>query len=134
MLPLSYPDRWRLASIFLLSAVLVLTMAPATWFSALEPPGEWSVSDKWMHAATFALLALWYSGQYSRSSYLKLAVGLLVFGAVIEVCQYFIPYRSAESLDMLADAVGIVCGFLIALLGAGGWSLAAEKRLINSIE
>lgn len=129
MLPLNHPGRWRLANLFLLFSVLVLAMAPGSWFSAMKPPGDWSISDKWMHAVTFAVLALWFSGQYARSSYWKLAVGLLAFGAAIEICQYFVPYRNAEGLDMFADVVGIMCGFLVALLGAGGWSLAAEKRL-----
>ena len=131
MLPLSEPRRWHLASTILLLGVLFLAMAPASWFSAMKPPGNWNMSDKWMHAVTFALLAVWFSGQYARSSYWKIALGLIVFGAVIEICQYFVPYRNAESMDLVADIIGIICGFLIALLGAGGWSLAVEKRLFE---
>jgi len=35
-------------------------------------------------------------------------LGLLAYGAVIEVLQSLTPTRSAEWLDLLADAVGIL--------------------------
>ena len=82
---------------------------------------------------TPAVLALWFSGQYAREAYWKLALGLLAFGALIEVCQRMISYRTAEWNDLLADLLGIVVGVLIASLGAGGWSVRIEKQLQNRI-
>ena len=130
MLPLIYPRRWRLASIFLLVSVLTLAMIPA-----LSPhdPTVWTLSDKLLHGLTFAVLVLWLSGQYAREAYWKLALGLLAFGALIEVCQRMTSYRTAEWSDLLADLIGIVVGVLIALRGAGGWSMRVEKMLQNRI-
>ncbi len=87
------------------------------------------MSDKWMHGLTFALLATWYSGQYGRHSYWRLVIGLLAFGAFIEICQSLLPYRSAEMADFIADVLGIFTGIMIALAGFEGWSLRFENWL-----
>lgn len=86
-----------------------------------------------MHGVTFAVLALWFSGQYAREAYWKLVLGLLAFGALIEMCQRMISYRTAEWNDLFADMLGIVVGILIAMVGVGGWSLRIEKQLQNRI-
>ena len=133
MLPLIYRRRWQFASILLLAGVLTLAIIPAIWLWPQGPDEIWSLSDKWLHGITFAVLALWFSGQYAKEAYWKLVVGLLAFGAVIEICQRMISYRSAEWNDLLADMLGIVVGILIAMLGFGGWSVRIEKQLQNRI-
>jgi VanZ family protein len=133
MLPLSYPTRWRIASIFLLTIVLGAAMAPDIWSwpKPLEP--EWLPSDKLLHGVTFAGLAIWYSGQYARRSYGSFAFGLLLFGILIEACQSMVTYRTADTSDLLADVVGIAVGILIAFTGAGGWSLKLESWLKDRV-
>lgn len=129
MLALLYPRRWLFAGIFLLVSVLVFALLPAIWFWPGESPGVFKLPDKFLHGLTFTVLAVWFSGQYAREAYWKLALGLLLFGAMIEACQYLVPYRSAETGDMIADVTGITIGLFIAMLGAGGWSLRAEAWL-----
>jgi len=133
MLPLRYPRRWQIAGIVLLASVLLLAMVPAIWLWPQGPTKEWSLSDKWLHGITFAVLALWFSGQYARDSYWKLVLGLLAFGALIEMFQRMTSYRTAEWNDLLADLLGIVVGITIALAGAGGWSVRIEQRLQDRI-
>jgi VanZ family protein len=53
----------------------------------------------------------------------------LLFGLVIEACQRMVTYRTAEWLDVWADAVGIILGLVIGAVGIGGWCLRAEERL-----
>lgn len=133
MLPLRYARRWRVASLVLLVGVLAATLMPAFWFwSERDDFVSWfSNIDKWLHGLTFAFLAIWFSGQYSRRSYWRIAVGLLLFGALIEVCQRMVNYRSAEWLDFLANAGGIAAGLAIAAAGIGGWSQRIEACLEN---
>jgi len=131
MLPLSYPGRWQFASALLLASVLTLAIIPAVWFWPQDPSAIWRLSDKWMHGVTFAVLALWFSGQYAREAYWKLVLGLLAFGALIEMCQRMISYRTAEWNDLFADMLGIIVGILIAMVGMGGWSVRVEKQLQN---
>lgn len=133
MLPLSYPRRWQFASIMLLLSVLTLAVIPAIWLWPQDPAVVWSLSDKWLHGVTFAVLALWFSGQYARKAYWKLVLGLLAFGGLIEICQRMISYRTAEWNDLFADMLGIVVGILIAMVGVGGWSMRIEKQLQNRI-
>jgi VanZ family protein len=126
VLSLLYPRRWQIVGIVLLVFVLVFALLPAIWFWPKSSPGLLKLPDKFLHGLTFTVLAVWFSGQYARQAYWKLALGLLLFGAMIEACQYLVPYRSAETGDMIADITGITIGLIIALLGAGGWSLRAE--------
>ncbi len=123
MLPLNYPIRWRIAGVLLLLAVVAFAMAPVS-----NGP-DWNVSDKWAHGVTFAILAIWYCGQYAPRAYVWIALGLLIFGALIEVGQSMLTYRTAELADLSADLLGIVAGITIALVGFGGWSLRVERWL-----
>ncbi len=130
MLPLAYPFRWRLAGIFLLIAVLGASLAPTFWLWDVRPAAGWHLSDKALHFGTFLILAIWYTGQYSRRRYMHVALTLFAFGALIEICQSLLPYRTAEWLDLWADAGGIAAGILTAMLLTGGWSLRAETYLM----
>lgn len=136
MLALRYGRWWRAASVFLLLLVLVAAVMPAVWlwpnrgslFSWLDQ------IDKSVHAIVFAFLAIWFAGQYRRESYWLIAVGLLMFGLLIELCQRMIVYRSAEWLDVAADVAGIIVGLLIAAAGLGGWCQRFEARYLTQKE
>ena len=127
MLPLRHARRWQLAGVFVLLVVLAAALMPAVWFLQEMRDPRFLHSDKWFHGTTFTLLTVWFSGQYSRRSYWRLAAGLLAFGALIEVCQRMLSYRSADTMDLAADAMGILAGLSIAWAGAGGWSLRVEQ-------
>lgn len=128
MLPLRHARRWQLAGIAVLILVLAAALMPAIWFMQEMRDPRFAYSDKWFHALTFMLLTVWFTGQYSRKSYWRITAGLLAFGAFIEICQRMLTtWRSAETMDLAADAVGILAGLLIAWAGAGGWSLRVEQ-------
>ena len=133
MLPLRYAARWRLAGLVLLAIVLLASLTPVFWlFPDRDGFVTWFVHvDKWLHAIAFVVLAVWFAGQYRPGSYWRIAVGLLAFGVLIEACQRMVTYRSADWLDIAADAAGIAVGLAIAM-GLGGWSLWFEKRLVGS--
>jgi VanZ family protein len=82
-------------------------------------------TDKALHALTFGGLALllvrairFVRPKSSSGKRLLFAVLLASFmGGLLEVCQLFVPYRSAEFLDWLADTVGAAAAVgLLALL------------------
>jgi VanZ family protein len=129
MLPLRHANRWQVASLFILFVVLAAALMPAFWFWDDKSKALlWFRNiDKVLHVATFLIQAVWFSGLYRKNSYWKIAVGLLTFGLMIEVCQRAVGYRSAEWTDVFADATGIVLGLMIALAGIGGWCLRAEE-------
>ncbi len=125
MLPLRYARRWQAAGIGVLALVLGATLTPDFGLHDTDI----MPSDKWQHGVTFAFLTVWFCGQYRPRSYWRVALGMLAFGAFIELCQRWVSYRSAESLDLLADGIGIAVGLVIAAAGAGGWSLRLETWL-----
>jgi VanZ family protein len=128
MLPLQHPREWRIASASLLFAVLVATLMPAMsiWGDGGSFPFWFEGIDKWLHGITFALLAVWFAGQYPKQAYWRIAVGLLAFGLLIEACQRVVGYRTADWLDVVADCGGIGLGLLAGAAGAGGWALHLE--------
>jgi len=129
VLPLRYHRRWQIAGILVLAGVLLGTLIPAFWLWPDTSRVALFEFDKWLHGITFAFLAVWFSGQYSRQKYAGIGIGLFFFGILIEMSQRMVSYRTAELMDLVADSVGIVIGLGIALAGAGGWSLRIEQRL-----
>jgi VanZ family protein len=121
-----------MAGVIVLLVSLAMALMPAFWPKVTVR--DILAIDKWLHGMAFALLALWFSGQYRPRSYVRLAIGLLAFGALIEACQYLTWYRTAEWEDLYADAIGIVAGLAIALLGPGGWSMRVERWLLQRQE
>jgi VanZ family protein len=131
MLSLRYARRWQVASLTLLLLVLAATLMPAVWFwdDRFKAMSWFDGVDKWFHGVTFLVLSVWFTGLYRKRSYWKIGIGLLLFGLVIEACQRMVSYRTAEWLDVGADAVGIILGLVIGAVGIGGWCLRVEERL-----
>ena len=75
-------------------------------------PGE--PNDKIQHVIAFATLGALGAWAYARTSLLRIAIGLSLFGALIEVVQA-IPmlHRDSDVLDWLADT--IACGLVLLL-------------------
>jgi VanZ family protein len=76
--------------------------------------------DKIIHLIEFAFLGLLLSFGYfmSLKSPLGLKAGLticsgILLGSLDELHQYFIPRRSVQFFDVVADAIGILIGLLL---------------------
>lgn len=95
---------WALAFVTCALAVLTLSLMSA-------PPPELGTGwDNPNHLLAFATLT--WLGLHAFPQRLKsLLLGLLAYGALIEVMQSFTPTRFAEWLDLLADCVGILLGW-----------------------
>lgn len=86
-------------------------------FTPMPPKQVGMFWDKLNHMAAFACLSftacLGFPGPWRRVMAVLLA--LLALGGLIEVVQAFVPGRSCEWGDLLADAVGIAAGAMAAL-------------------
>jgi len=129
MLELRYGRRWQIAGGTLMVLTLAAAILPQLPFWRSVPGTGFEHADKIMHFLTFFILTVYFCGQYPRSAYWRIALGLLAFGALIEILQSFVGYRLAEGADLLADAVGVAAGLAAAVAGIGGWSLHAERWL-----
>lgn len=108
--PLPYLWLWRGIGRVLLLLALAAALLPAP-----SGMGRIEFGDKILHAGAFAFLMLWYAQIYADGrDRRRLALGLIAFGAAIEVLQGLVPYRSADIWDLLADSVGVAVGALLA--------------------
>lgn len=88
-------------------AMLVLSLMPA---SLSVPSTGWDKSNHTLGFAVLAFLAYWAWPGHIPLSHL----GLLGYGALIEVLQSLTPDRMAEWSDLWADGVGLLVGAVLA--------------------
>jgi len=122
---LKYRRIWLSAGWLLVVLVVYFSLAP-------HPPEPLSFdnADKLEHLLAYALLSLWlnqlYSSALSRS---LVVVALVALGVGLEYVQGWTGYRMFDVLDMLANSVGVLTGWLLALTPLGGLFIYFERRL-----
>jgi VanZ family protein len=87
-------------------SVLALALMPA------PPPMITTGWDKSNHLLAFGVMTCLGCKAFPQ----RLTIvqpGLLAYGALIEIMQSFTPNRSAEWLDLLADSLGILLGWML---------------------
>ena len=131
MLPLRHARWWRVLSVLILALVLTVAMSRAIWFlDDLDKALSWLQNvDKWLHGFTFVVLSVWFSGLVEKRRYWLVALGLMLFGLLVEFCQLQVTYRMADWLDIVANTLGIIVGLTIAVAGLGGWGPRFEDWL-----
>ena len=113
-------------------APVVAYMAMLFGFSSLStlpsPPGDLSFYD--VHVAAYAGLAVLTAratGRGLRDVSWRAAVGAMLisslYGVTDEYHQLFVPGRSFDVLDMLADTIGSVAG----ASAVGAWSIIRRR-------
>jgi VanZ family protein len=95
-----------------------------------HPPNFGGLSDKALHFTGYFLLATWFAGVAQRSRYWLVGVGLIAFSGLIEIAQGLMHHgRSAEWLDVVANACGVTSALIVASLGLGRWMIWVERML-----
>ena len=96
--------------------VLALLLVVVTYLALTPKPlvGLESGLDKVGHLLAFT--ALGFTGYLGFPTRTALPFALLAYGGLIEVLQLFVPGRSAEWGDLLADGIGIGVGIGLAAL------------------
>ncbi|MCO4810198.1 MAG: VanZ family protein [Gammaproteobacteria bacterium] len=123
MLPLRHARWWRVVSVLILVFSLIAAMSPAFWFFDNRDKALLWIqnADKWLHGLAFVVLSVWFSGIVEKRRYWLVALGLMLFGFLVEFCQLQVSYRTADWLDIMANTLGIIVGLTIAVAGLGGW-------------
>lgn len=89
-------------------ATIFLTLMPSR-----DIPQSFIFWDKAQHALAFFLLMLTGSIAYAKKYYWVL-IGLVFYGASIEVMQKYFTYtRSGDVSDLIADILGILVGLIV---------------------
>jgi len=87
-------------------------------------------SDKFLHFGAYASLAFLFAGALGRRRWKNIALGLLLFGAALELLQQLLTAtRMGEWWDLAANAGGIATGLLLAALIPGNWCRRVEAAL-----
>jgi hypothetical protein len=100
---------WRTVGGLLIALVIYLSLTPYP----IEVPIEGS--DKYDHSLAYAALMFWFAQIHpSRGARIGLAIAFVLMGIALEFLQSLTDYRTFDSLDMLADAIGVGIGWLAA--------------------
>ena len=125
---------------FLVQVMPALLYVGGVFFAGTRPYGpdiplDFSQRDKVLHFVVFggmsvlvwrALRFWWPAARVGRQQLVAASISAL-FGALLEVWQFFVPGRSMEFLDWLADAVGIGVATGIAWVLAGRSSASRRE-------
>ena len=123
MQPLRYAKAWLAAGVVLLGFGLesALTASPLLGLGALN--------DKLAHAAGFLAFMVWFGGIFERRHLLRVALGLVAYGVLIEALQALTPTRQAEFPDLAADVAGVLLGWVLCTAGLSRWCAVLESWL-----
>jgi VanZ family protein len=94
--------------------------------------------DKLLHAGAYALLSMLFFRAYRTTRYRDRTNYIVIFsilsaglyGISDELHQYFVPYRSAEVQDALADIIGSAVGAFAAAAVAGNLKIHGLTNLM----
>lgn len=99
---------WRAALLFSLIVVLLLALLP------VADKVVFSGQDKLVHGITFAALFLLSKQSLPAGASLwPIYPGLIGYGVLMEVLQNLTGYRHMETMDLLADLMGLIAGHLM---------------------
>lgn len=84
--------------------------------TSLYPGGEEGVEhlDKVVHLLVYYIFAVFgYRMLTNKQHYLPVCLGIVTYSGLIELGQSYIPGREMSSLDLLANAAGVVLGAMV---------------------
>lgn len=102
----------RLAGVLIIIAIWVLSLIP---LNQVVAPG----GDKLHHFIAYgSLMFTWTltAAEKTTTQQLKLAIIFMAMGLIIECAQGLTPYRFFEWADALANALGVLIGWLLGRL------------------
>ncbi|MEQ1801659.1 MAG: VanZ family protein [Gammaproteobacteria bacterium] len=122
MLPLRFAWAWLVTGILILGVGLVSALSPV-------PASMPSLNDKLLHVLGFLAFMLWFGGIFTPRFVPRIALSLAVYGLLIELLQSLTVTRQAEALDLAADVLGILLGWLLGAAGLSRWCMKLESWL-----
>ena len=126
---LERPKLWFALGFLVIFFVTFIMFAPPEWLFSSEIKEESIYIDKIIHTLVFVFLVLWFSGQVKMT--LSFFVIVSFYGCIVELVQYYLPYRSFEWLDLLFNQIGIVTGIMIGKVLLKKWSLNLEEMILK---
>lgn len=106
----------------LVAAALVVCLMPGR-----DLPDSFELNDKISHLVGHGALAAYFTGLVPRRNWWKIFLYLLMFGAVIEVAQYYMHMgREGDPRDVVANGAGTLLGLLAGWIGVCRWPMLLQ--------
>lgn len=122
---LHYRAAWLAGGWLLVALVVTLSLMPHP-----PEPLAFSHADKLEHAASYASLSWWFCQLYRRAE-ARVMAALVALGVALEFVQGWTGYRYFDVLDMLANSVGVLLGWLAARTPLGCAFAGIERLLVR---
>jgi len=107
---------------WLFGVVLLLAATVVCLVPGHDLPASFELNDKVSHMVGHGALAAYFTGLVPRRRWWLIFVGLMIFGAVIEVAQHFMHVgRNGDPRDLLANCIGVSLGLVVGFLGVSRW-------------
>lgn len=108
--------------------LVILVIYLSLTSNPVELEVDFLYQDKFFHALAYFTLMAWFAQLYhDKFQRNMIAVFFIFMGASLEYFQSFDPNRYFEFADMVANAVGVALGFIVALTGAKNIFLRFES-------
>lgn len=107
-----------------LTATVVGELLPGN-STVMRGVGATHISDKTLHFTAYAVLAFIPVFGFKLRSGIPLAASMILLGVALEFAQRLVPFRGFEVADMMANALGVLSGMLLALVGQA-WMASVE--------
>jgi VanZ family protein len=116
---------WQSTGWLLIAAVIYLSLAS----DLPDIPGEGS--DKYGHLIAYGALMFWFTQIYTRlRTRVAIASGLILLGIALEFIQGYTGYRMFDLGDMIANAIGVIVGWIAAPPRTANVFSFLEKRVL----
>ncbi|MFC0475818.1 VanZ family protein [Robertmurraya beringensis] len=107
---------WTLPLAYM-ALIWTLSSFPADEFVALPDLSLDRIIKESLHLVEFGILyllfalALYGNGQLTKKTSLLFAIIACLYGALDEIHQSFVPYRSATWIDLVKDVIGVTVAY-----------------------
>ena len=125
MTPMKFKRVWTLIGYGLVGLVVGLSLYPA------PPPPEYPWADKVYHMLAYGVLMLWFAQLHPKSQYRWLVSGFIALGILLEVLQSWSGYRTGDVLDALANSLGVILSWGLAVRGMNTLLHQIENLILN---
>jgi VanZ family protein len=97
---------------------LILVILGITFLSLKPPAGgiEIKINDKLGHLLAYCVLVVNAGLIVAKNKWLLIAISTFAFSALLEYLQGFVPGRSVDWKDLIANIGGAAIGYLVLLL------------------
>ena len=120
-----HPRLWAIAGWLIVGAIVWLSVTP-------NPPDPgFDQADKLEHVLAYGVVTFWFCQLHAAPrTQFAFAVGFIAMGVGLEFVQGALAYRTYDEFDMLANAIGVILGWVVARV-TGPNVLARIERLLG---